>query len=149
MILFPSVADFIESNRGSTKLSLDDEKAVDNCIFKEESSIDRDSDGKREREIERDRRRSKSREEREKPGGREARRERGPEKEERPGEGRNRDRSRDRQTNQEGDDRRQRHEQRWSDVREDRARPETKLEDERLQVDGDERGREAGREGKR
>ncbi|KAL5993603.1 hypothetical protein ACLOJK_041852, partial [Asimina triloba] len=86
-----SVADFIESNRGSIKLSLDDEKAVDNCIFKEESSIDWDSDEKRERKIGRDRRRLKSREEREKPGGREAggrearrrergQRERGPEK---------------------------------------------------------------------
>ncbi|KAL5985249.1 hypothetical protein ACLOJK_036487 [Asimina triloba] len=69
------VADFIESNKASTKLSLDDEKAVDNCIFKEESSIDRVSDEKREREIERDRRRWKSRDDRgREAGGREARR---------------------------------------------------------------------------
>ncbi|KAL5985660.1 hypothetical protein ACLOJK_027646 [Asimina triloba] len=53
----------------------DDEKAVDNYIFKEESSIDRDRDEKREREIGRNCRRSKLREERER-----GRRERGPEK---------------------------------------------------------------------
>ncbi|KAL5985657.1 hypothetical protein ACLOJK_027643 [Asimina triloba] len=56
----------------------DDEKADDNDIFKEESSIDWDRDEKREREIRRDHRRSKLREER---GQRErGRRERGLEK---------------------------------------------------------------------